>query len=143
MFFQVHTTPGAHKPLSKLNGGNNLLSSALNRMSGGLRIDRSREEASDSGVSKPRDRDASGVGKRPGTPTDALADDHSDKFVASAGGLARMGGLAETLAALKAIDPELAGHRLLEAKRQIVQNPENALGAQANQSPDFVMKLLE
>lgn len=143
MFFQVNTTPGAHKSLGKLNGANNLLSSALNRMSGGLKIDPSREKTSDSGISESRDQETSGVRKRPTAPTDALATDHSDKMFASAGGLARMGGLADTPSALEGTDPELAGHRLIEAKREIAQNPASALGAQANQSPNFVMKLLE
>lgn len=143
MFFQVHTTPGAHKPLSKLNGGNNLLSSALNRMSGGLRVDRTRDDTSDSGISEARDPEASRNRKRTAAPIDATPADHSDKMVASAGGLARMGHLAESLAAIETIDPELARHRLLEAIREIARNPASVLGSQANQSPDFVMKLLD
>ena len=143
MSFQVNPTPGAYKSLTKLNGANNLLSIALNRMPSGLRVDRPREERADSDITESCKLHGAGVRKRLAAKYDATVAEDSDKIVASDGGMARMGGLAETPAAQQAINPELAGNRLAEAKRQIVQNPVNALGAQANQSPDFVMKLLE
>jgi len=143
MSFQVNPTQGTHKSPGKLNGSNNLLSVALNRKSGGLRIDRSKEERADSGVSESHDLQAGGVRKRPIVSDDAEIALHSDIMLASASGLARMTGLEEKLPSHPVIDPELAGDHLITAKREIAQNPVNALGAQAHQSAEFVMKLLE
>lgn len=143
MFTQVNSTPGVQKALAKPNGVNNLLSVALNRMSGGLRADRSREDAADSDISKSRDREVGAIRSRPVVAFDAMSADYSDKIMASFGGMARMGGLVEKAASLEAIDPEVAGNRLVQARREIIQNPASAMDAQANQSPEFVMKLLE
>ena len=143
MFAQVNCTPGVQKTLAKPNRINNRLSVALNRMSGGLRADRSREDAADSDISKSRDREVSGIRSRPNAVYDPIGSDHSDKIVASVGGMARMGRLVEKEASLQVIDPEVADDRLAKAMREITQNPLSALDAQANQSPGFVMKLLE
>jgi len=143
MFTQVNSTPGVQKALAKPHGVNNLLSVALNRMSGGLRADRSREDAADSDISKSRDREVGAIRSRPVVAFDAMSADYSDKIMASFGGMARMGGLVEKAASLEAIDPEVAGNRLVQAKKEIIQNPASAMDAQANQSPEFVMKLLE
>ena len=142
MFAQVNSTPGVQKTLAKPHGVNNLLSVALNRISGGLRADRSLEEA-DSDILKSRDRDFNGIRPRPNKINDPIGADYSDKIVASVGGMARMGGLVEKADSPKEIDPEVVGDRLVKAKREIVLNPVSALDAQANQSAEFVMKLLE
>jgi len=143
MFTQVNSTPGVQKALAKPQGVNNLLSVALNRMSGGLRSDRSREDAADSDISQSRDREVSGIRSRPNAVYDPTGADHSDKIVASIGGMARMVGLVEKAASIQATDPEVAGDRLVKAKRDIIQDPISAMVAQANQSPEFVVKLLE
>ena len=143
MFTQVNSTPGGQKTFAKPHGVNNLLSVALNRMSGGLRADRSREDAADSDISKSRDREVSGIRSRPNAVYDPIGSDHSDKIVASVGGMARMGRLVEKEASLQVIDPEVADDRLAKAMKEITQTPLSALDAQANQSPEFVMKLLE
>ena len=143
MFTQVNSTPGVQKALAKPQGVNNLLSVALNRMSGGLRADRSRADAADSDISKSRAREVSGIRSRPNAVYDPTGADHSDKIVASIGGMARMVGLVEKAASIQATDPEVAGDRLVKAKRDIIQDPISAMVAQANQSPEFVVKLLE
>jgi hypothetical protein len=143
MFTQVNSTLGVQKTLAKPIGVNNLLSVALNRISGGLTADRSREDAADSDISKSRNRDFSGIRLRPNAAYDPTGADHSDKIVASVGGMARMGGLFEKADSPQEIDPEVVGDRLVKAKREIVLKPVSALDAQANQSPEFVMKLLE
>jgi hypothetical protein len=108
-----------------------------------LRADRSREDAADSDILKSRDRDFNGIRPRPNKINDPTGADYSDKIVASVGGMARMGGLIEKADSPQEIDPEVVGDRLVMAKREIVLNPVSALDAQANQSPEFVIKLLE
>jgi hypothetical protein len=67
----------------------------------------------------------------------------TDKILASAGGLARMGSLLSSMAAAQPTNPESARDSALSALLGMAGNPILAMDAQANQRSDAVIKLLE
>ena len=69
--------------------------------------------------------------------------EETDQFLASASGLARMGGLFQTMKDTPSINPEEALNSAQNARLAISGNPMLAMDAQANQRAISVMKLLE
>jgi hypothetical protein len=84
-----------------------------------------------------------GARKKPSARENPQASAETDKVLASAGGLARMGGLFSSIDNSQSINPEGARDSSLNAQLGIAGNPILAMSAQANQRSDAVMKLLE
>lgn len=143
MKFEVNTNSSSFRALNNLNRVGNLLSIAVSGLSGGLRANHAGEDASGLGMAESFTKAPQGAKKRlPTNPNDTTIQ-ISDKILASPSGWARMGALAGSLISSQAINPEIVGTAVNLARHDIVEDPEKALSAQANQRPDSILKLLE
>ena len=143
MSLQVNTHLASAKALNNINRTNNLLNSAVNGLSGGMRSSTPGDDAGAFGMTESFLLGVSALRKKPSIrdhPTTAIA---TDKILASAGGLARMEGLFPSMAAAQPINPESARDSAVSALLGMAGNSTLALDAQANQTSNAVMKLLE
>ena len=143
MSLQINTHVASAKALNNINRANNLLNSAVNGLSGGMRSSTPGDDAGAFGMAESFLLGVSALRKKQSIrdhPKTAIA---TDKILASAGGLARMEGLFPSKAAAQPINPESARDGAVSALLGMAGNPTLALDAQANQTSNAVMKLLE
>jgi hypothetical protein len=143
MSLQVNTHAASAKALNHTSRTSNLLNTAVNGMSGGVGSSPPRDHARAFGMAESLFQSVFGARKKPSARENPQAPAETDRVVASAGGLARMGGLFPSIANSQSINPEAARESSLSAQLGISGNPLMAIDAQANQRSDAVMKLLE
>ena len=143
MSLQVNTHAASAKALNHTSRTSNLLNTAVNGMSGGVGSSPPRDQARAFGMAESLFQSVFGARKKPSARENPKVLAETDKFLASAGGLARMGGLFPSIANSQSINPEAARESSLSAQLGISGNPLMAIDAQANQRSDAVMKLLE
>ena len=143
MSLQVNTHAASAKALNHTSRTSNLLNTAVNGLSGGVRSSSPRDDAGSFGMAESLIQGVFGARKKPSARENTQVLAETDKILASAGGLARMGGLFPSVANSQSINPEAARENSLSAQLGIAGNPILAMSAQANQRSDAVMKLLE
>ena len=143
MSLQVNTHAASAKALNHTSRASNLLNTAVNGMSGGVGSSPPRDHARAFGMAESLFQSVLGARKKPSARENPQASAETDKVLASAGGLARMGGLFPSIDNSQSINPEGARDSSLNAQLGIAGNPILAMSAQANQRSDAVMKLLE
>ena len=143
MSLQVMTHAASAKALNHNNRTSNLLNTAVNGLSGGLRSSSSRDDAGSFGMAESLFQSVFGARKKPSARENTQVLAETDKILVSAGGLARMGGLFPSIDKSPSINPQAARDSSINAQLGIAGNPILAMSAQANQRSDAVMKLLE
>jgi len=143
MSLQVNTHAASVKALNHTNRANNLLNTAVNGLSGGVRSSSSRGDTGAFGMAESLFQSVFGARKKPSARENTQVLAETDKILASAGGLARMGGLLSSSDKSSSINPQAARDSALSALLGIAENPILAMDAQANQRTDSVIKLLE
>lgn len=143
MSLQVNTHAASAKALNHTSRTSNLLNTAINGLSGGVGSSPPRDDARAFGMAESLFQSVFGTRKKPSARENTQVLAETDKILASAGGLARMGGLFPSIANSQPINPEAARESSLSAQFGISENPILAINAQANQRSDAVMKLLE
>lgn len=143
MSLLVNARAASTKAFHNISLANNLLNSAIHGPSGGARSNAPGDDSGTNGAAEPFLQGVSGSGKKLAVRVhpESIAD--TDQFLVSASGLARMGGLVSSNQNSLPIDPELVRNSATSALRGMAGDPSMALGAQANQRSDAVMKLLE
>jgi len=143
MSLQVNSHVASAKALNHTSRASNLLNTAVNGLSDGVGSSPPRDDARAFGTAESLIQSVFGARKKPSARDNPQVLAETDKFLASAGGLARMGGLFQSVANSQSINPEAAQESSLSAQLDISGNPILAINAQANQRSDAVMKLLE
>lgn len=143
MSLQVNTHVASAKALNNINRANNLLNSAVNGLSGGMRSSSPGDDAGAFGMTESFLLGVSALRKKSSIRDHPKTAVGMDRILASAGGLARMEGLFPSMAAAQPINPEFARDSAVSALLGMAGNPTLALDAQANQTSNAVMKLLE
>lgn len=143
MSLQVNTHVASAKALNHTSRASNLLNTAVNGLSGGVGSSPPRDHARAFGMAESLIQSVFGARKKPSARENPQVLAETDTFLASAGGLARMGGLFPSVANSQSINPEAAQESSLSAQLGISGNPILAINAQANQRSDAVMKLLD
>ena len=143
MSLQVSTHAASTKALNHSNRSSNLLISAVNGMPGGVGASPPRDDTRGFGMVESLFQSFFSARKKPSPRVNPTASAETDKVLASAGGLARMGGHFLSIENNPSINPEVARESSVGAQHGIAGNPILAINAQANQIPSSVMKLLE
>ena len=142
MTLHVNSNASSLKANNNTSKAANLLKKAVHGLSGGVGFSAPRDGAGAFGMESSFVQRFQGVRKKP-IPQDEVITEVTDKFLASASGLARMGGLSQTRKDIPSINPNEAQDSALNAKLGMTGNPILAMDAQANQRAISVMKLLE
>lgn len=143
MSLQINTHVASAKALNNISRANNLLNSAVNGLSGGMRSSAPGDDAGAFGMAESFFQSVSASRKKPSIRDHPKTAVGTDKILASAGGLARMESLLSSMAAAQPINPESARDSAVSALLSISGNAILAMDAQANQRSDAVLKLLE
>jgi len=143
MSLQVNTHVASAKALNSISRAKNLLNSAVNGLSGGMRSSTPGDDAGAFGRAESFLKSGSLSRKKPSPQDLPKITTGADKILASAGGLARMEGLFPSMTAVQSINPESARDSAVSALLGIAGNPILAIDIQANLRSDAVMKLLE
>jgi hypothetical protein len=142
MTLQVQSNASSIKLINSTNRAGNLLKIAIHGLPGGLGTSRPRDDAGAFGLEGSFAQPVDVIVKKP-TLLEELPAEETDQFLASASGLARMGGIFQTMKDTPSINPEEALNSAQHARFAISGNPMLAMDAQANQRAISVVKLLE
>lgn len=137
MSLQLNAGSASFKTLEKLNS----LSTAINDVPPAYKGSKSGEDQRGLGT-------LNQIGwlrafKARSSPSKNLTPDYTDKITASLSGLSRMEKMTEIEESEQVLNKEAAEKSASIARVNMVQKPITALRAQANQTPDAILKLLE
>ena len=142
MTLQVQSNASSIKLINTSNRAGNLLKTAVHGLSEGVGMSAPRDDAGAFEMEGSFAQPVDFIRKNPTLLEEPPAEE-TDQFLASASGLARMGGLFQTMKDTPSINPEEALNSAQNARLAISGNPMLAMDAQANQRAISVMKLLE
>jgi len=142
MTLQVNSNASSIKAINNTNRTGNLLKTAVHGLSGGVGTSTPRDDAGAFGMEGSLLQRVDVRRKNLTLMQESLALE-TDQFLASASGLARIGGLFQSRKGIPSINQEEALNSAINARLGISGKPTLAMDAQANQQAASVMKLLE
>jgi hypothetical protein len=140
MSIQINTNTSLSKAASNLSRESKLFSFAIHELTSSSNSNQSKDEV-DYGLGDPPDQSSATEKSTSKMPNTIIA--IMDKFEASISSKARMIRRSSLSLNDNLINSEIASRSVKKALLEMDQNSQLSLGAQANQTPKAVMKLLE